>query len=102
MAKAKGAKSDRKLLNRGREDIEQRLGFMGWEVGGALRRSPEWRGTKAELGSQRYLRIHSDRESFGTLCALRDRLVTAGEKYNWHRTGENELVFSVGRDERVQ
>ena len=74
----------------------------GWEVGGSLWRSPGWREIEAELRGMRFLRIYSDRESFGELCEIRDRLIAAGARYNWHWTEEDELVFSVGRDERVQ
>ena len=79
-----------------------RIAGDGWEVDGALWRSAGWREIESELGGRRFLRIYCDRESFGALCALRDRLVAAGRQYNWHWTEEDELVFSVGRDERVQ
>ena len=74
----------------------------GYRVDESFFRSPDWQGIKEGLGTQGYVRIFVDKESFPQLCELRDALVYFHKQYNWHVQEADVLSFVEGYDGRIQ
>lgn len=61
-----------------------------------------WRMLMAQVGSNTFVRLYADPESFAELCQIRDDLVRRHLHYNWYPNEEAVLLFSYGYDGRVQ
>ena len=74
----------------------------GYRVDESFFRGLDWQGIKEGLGTQGFIRIYSDRESFPQLCELRDALIYYHKQYNWHVHETDALSFVEGYDGRIQ
>ena len=76
----------------------------GARLDAAYLRSPDFDAILRRLGGMTYARIYigADRDSFASLCLLRDELVRLRLRYNWYVNDGDTLDFVSGRDEKVQ
>lgn len=58
---------------------------------------------KSRCGKVGFVRINADMESFSQLCAIRDKLIAEGVRYNWYLHEDfPEIRFSIGSDTTIQ